>query len=47
MALIAAIYAPLDGMNEKGLVVFDSKALTATYYQYSDFDKPYTTRVLK
>ena len=28
-------------------VVFDSKALTATYYQYSDFEKPYTTTVLK
>ena len=28
-------------------VVFDSKTLTATYYQYSDFDKPYMTRVLK
>ena len=28
-------------------VVFDSKALTATYYQYSNFDKPYTTTVLK
>ena len=26
-------------------VVFDSKALTATYYQYSDFNKPYTTTV--
>ena len=26
-------------------VVFDSKALTATYYQYSDFDKPYSTTV--
>jgi len=25
--------------------VFDSKALTATYYQYSDFNKPYTTTV--
>lgn len=28
-------------------VVFDSKALTATYYQYSNFDKPYTTTVMK
>lgn len=28
-------------------VVFDSKALTATYYQYSNFDKPYTTTILK
>ena len=26
-------------------VVFDSKALTATYYQYSDFSKPYSTTV--
>ena len=26
-------------------VVFDSKSLTATYYQYSDFNKPYTTTV--
>lgn len=26
-------------------VVFDSKALTATYYQYCDFSKPYTTGV--
>lgn len=26
-------------------VVFDSKTLTATYYQYGDFDKPYATKV--
>ena len=26
-------------------VVFDSKALTATYYQYSDFSKPYSTTI--
>ena len=26
-------------------VVFDSKTLSATYYQYSDFNKPYTTTV--
>ena len=26
-------------------VVFDSKALSATYYQYSDFDKTYTTTI--
>ena len=26
-------------------VVFDSKALTATYFQYTDFDKPYSTTV--
>jgi penicillin V acylase-like amidase (Ntn superfamily) len=26
-------------------IVFDSKSLTATYYQYSDFNKPYTTTV--
>jgi len=26
-------------------VVFDSKTLNATYYQYSDFDKPYSTTV--
>lgn len=26
-------------------VVFDSKALTATYYQYGDFNKPYSTTV--
>ena len=26
-------------------VVFHSKALTATYYQYSDFDKPYSTTI--
>ena len=26
-------------------VVFDCKALTATYYQYSDFDKPYSTTI--
>ena len=28
-------------------VVFDSKTLTATYYQYGDFDKPYATKVEK
>jgi hypothetical protein len=26
-------------------VVFDSKTLTATYYQYGDFGKPYSTTV--
>ena len=26
-------------------VVFDSKNLTATYYQYGDFDKPYSTTI--
>ena len=28
-------------------VVFDSKTLTATYYQYGDFGKPYATKVEK
>ena len=28
-------------------VMFDSKALTATYYQYSDFNKPYSTTIFR
>lgn len=28
-------------------VVFDSKALTATYYQYGNFGKPYSTAIIK
>ena len=28
-------------------VVFDSKALTATYYQYANFGKPYSTAITK
>ena len=28
-------------------VLFDSKVLSATYYQYSDFDKPYSTTIAR